>query len=87
MITVVLAWLAVLGLGAGALVVGRDVRTGRRPVGAERAGVVLTRSGPWTGLLFGVLFALLSGSWLLAAALAGAAVLLTAGVGLLLAPA
>jgi MFS family permease len=87
--SVVVAWLAMLALTAGALLFGRTARTGRRrhrrsPI--ARVGLFLSLSGPWLVLLGAVATGVLTGRWLLAAAGGAAAVVVVAVLGLLLDP-
>ena len=90
MVTVVLAWLAVLAVCVAAVLFGQTARTAprgrRRRSRARRIGLFLSLSGPWLAVLAGVGAGLLSGAWLLAAAGAALGVVLTAAVGFTLAP-
>ena len=90
MVTVVLAWLAVLALCVAAVLFGQTARTAprgrRRRSRRRRVGLFLSLSGPWLAVLAGVGAGLLSGAWLLAAAGAAVGVVLTAAVGFTLAP-
>jgi hypothetical protein len=89
-VTVVLAWLAVLALLVGAVLFGQTARTAPRRRGrrsrARRFGLLVSLSGPWLAVLVGVAAGALTGDWLLAAAVAAAGVVLTAVVGFILAP-
>ena len=90
MVTVVVAWLAVLAVLVGAVLFGQTARTAPRSRGRRsrrrRIGLFVSLSGPWLAVLAGVGAGALSGAWLAAAAVAGAGVVLTAVVGFLLAP-
>jgi hypothetical protein len=89
-VPVVLAWLAVLAVLAGAVLFGQTARTAprrrRRRSLRRRIGLFVSLSGPWLAVLAGVGAGALSGAWLAAAAAAGAGVVLTAVAGFLLAP-
>jgi hypothetical protein len=88
-VTVVLAWLAVLALCAAAVVFGQTARHGprrRRRSRRRRIGLFVSLSGPWLAVLGGAAAGALTGAWLPAAAGAGAGVVLTAGAGFLLSP-
>ena len=89
-LTVVLAWLAVLAVcvGRGAVRPDRPHRAARTtaPSRARRIGLFLSLSGPWLAVLAGAGAGLLSGAWLLAAAGAAVGVVVTAAVGFILAP-
>lgn len=89
MVTVVLAWLAVLAVCLGAVLFGQTARQSprrRRRSRRRRIGLFVSLSGPWLAVLAGVAAGALSGAWLAAAAWAGAGVLLTALAGFLLSP-
>ena len=90
MVTVVVAWLAVLAVFVAAVLFGQTARTGprrrRRRSRRRRVGLFVSLSGPWLALLGGVGAGALSGAWLVAAAGTGAGVVLTAVAGFLLAP-
>ena len=90
MVTVVLAWTAVLAVLVGAVLFGQTARTAprgrRRRSRARRIGLFVSLSGPWLAVLLGAGAGALTGAWLAAAAAAGAGVVLTAVVGFLLAP-
>jgi hypothetical protein len=86
---VVVAWLAMLAVTAGAVLFGRTTRTGRRRRRRSRiarVGLFLSLSGPWLVLLGAVAAGALTGRWLVAAAAGAAAVLVVALAGLLLDP-
>jgi len=88
-LTVVLAWAAVLAVCAGAVVFGQTARTAprrRRRSRRRRVGLFVSLSGPWLAVLLGVGAGALTGAWLAAAAWAGVGVVLTAVAGYLLAP-
>jgi hypothetical protein len=88
-VTVVLAWLAVLAVCVAAVLFGQTARLGprrRRRSRRRRVGLFVSLSGPWLAVLGGAAAGALTGSWLLAAAGAGAGVVLTALVGFLLSP-
>lgn len=83
------AWLATLAVTIGAVVFGRTARTGRRRrrrSRVARVGLFLSLSGPWLALLGAIGAGVLTGRWLVAAAVGAAAVLVVALVGLLLDP-
>jgi hypothetical protein len=89
-VTVVLAWSAVVAVCVAALLFGQTARTaprrrGRRPR-RRRIGLFLSLSGPWLAVLLGAGAGALTGAWLAAAAGAAAGVVLTAVVGFILAP-
>jgi hypothetical protein len=89
-LTVVLAWLAVLAVCGAAVLFGQIARTapraGRRRSRAGRIGLFLSLSGPWLAVLLGAAGGALTGAWLAAAAAAVAGVVLTCVLGLILAP-
>jgi hypothetical protein len=89
-VTVVLAWLAVLAVCLAAVLFGQTARTaprgGRRRSAVGRLGLFLSLSGPWLAVLLGAGAGALTGAWLLAAAGAAAGVVVTSVVGLSLAP-
>jgi hypothetical protein len=88
-LTVVLAWLAVLALCVAAVLFGQTARTAprrrRRRSAVGRLGLFLSLSGPWLAVLVGAGAGALTGAWLAAAAGAAAGVVLTSVVGLTLA--
>ena len=89
MVTVVLAWLAVLAVCVAAVLFGQTARTAprrRRRSRRRRAGLFVSLSGPWLALLAGAGGGVFTGAWLVAAAGAGAGVVVTAVAGFLLAP-
>ncbi|GAB3363421.1 hypothetical protein [Modestobacter lapidis] len=86
-----LAWLAVAAVCVAAALFGQTARTspsrrGRRPPPSARIGMVMSRSGPWVAVLLGVVGGAATGQWLVAAAAALGGIVVTALVGLLLAP-
>jgi hypothetical protein len=89
-VTVVLAWLAVLAVCVAAVLFGQTARTaprGRRfRSRTGRIGLFLSLSGPWLAVLVGAAAGALTGAWLVAAAGAAAGVVLSSVVGLSLAP-
>jgi hypothetical protein len=88
-VTVVLAWLAVLAVCVAAVLFGQTARLGPRRgrrSRRRRVGLFLSLSGPWLAVLGGAAAGALTGAWLAAAVGAGAGVLLTALVGFLLSP-
>jgi hypothetical protein len=89
-VTVVLAWSAVLAVCVAAVLFGQTARTappgGRRRSIAGRIGLFLSRSGPWLAVLVGAGAGALTGAWLAAAAGAAVGVVLASVVGLTLAP-
>ena len=89
MLTVVLAWLAVLAVCIAAVVFGQSTRaaprrTRRSSVG--RIGLFLSLSGPWLSVLGAVIGGVVTGAWLAAAAAGAGGVALTAVVGFVLSP-
>lgn len=89
MVTVVVAWLAVLAVCLAAVLFGQTARTGprrRRRSRRRRIGLFVSLSGPWLAVVAGVAGGALTGAWLAAAAGAGAGVVLTALAGFLLSP-
>jgi hypothetical protein len=88
-VRVVLAWVAVLAVLAGAVLFGQTARSAprrRRRSRRRRIGLFVSLSGPWLAVLAGVGAGAVSGAWLAAAAGAAAGIVLTAMVGFLLAP-
>lgn len=89
MLPVVLAWLAVLAVLAGAVAFGQTARTAprrRHRSRAARIGLFVSLSGPWLAVLAGAAVGWITGAWLQAAAAAACAIVLTAGAGWVLAP-
>lgn len=92
MITVVVAWLAVLALCVAAVLVGQTARAAprrrrrQRRSRAEKVGLFVSLSGPWLALLIGAVAGALTGAWLRAASATACAIVLTAVVGLALRP-
>lgn len=92
MVTVPLAWTAVLAAAVAAALFGQTARTGphprgrRRPAVRTRIGLAVSMSGPWLALLAGIGLGAATGAWLTAAAWTLAAVIGVAAAGLALAP-
>ena len=89
MLTVVLAWAAVLAVCAGAVLFGQTARTAprrRRRSRRRRAGLFVSLSGPWLAALIGVAIGAGTGNWLMAAAIAACGIVLAAVVGFTLRP-
>jgi hypothetical protein len=91
-LTVVLAWLAVLAVCVAAVLFGQTARTprparrGRRKSVRARVGLFVSRSGPWLAVIGAAAAGALSGEWLRAAALAVCWIAATALAGVLLVP-
>jgi hypothetical protein len=88
-VTVVLAWLAVLAVCLAAAVFGQAVRTAprrRRRSRAGRIGLFLSLSGPWLSVLVAAAAGALTGAWLVAAAAGACGVVVCAVVGFVLSP-
>jgi hypothetical protein len=88
-VTVVLAWLAVLAVCVAAVLFGQSTRTAprrRRRSRAGRVGLFLSLSGPWLSVLVAATAGALTGAWLVAAAAGACGVVLTGLVGFLLSP-
>jgi hypothetical protein len=88
-VTVVLAWLAVLAVCVAAFVFGQSVRTAprrKRRSRAGRIGLFLSLSGPWLSVLVAAAAGALTGAWLLAAAAGACGVVVCAVAGFLLSP-
>jgi hypothetical protein len=88
-LTVVLAWLAVLAVCLAAVLFGQATRTAprrRRRSRTGRIGLFLSLSGPWLSVLVAAAAGALTGAWLTAAAAGACGVVLTAVVGFLLSP-
>ena len=90
MVTVVLAWLAVLAVCVAAFLFGQTVRTSRRRkrrrTRTQRVGLFLSLSGPWLAVLAAAVAGAITGAWLVAAAAGAAGVVLVAVVGFALSP-
>ncbi|RBY94064.1 hypothetical protein DQ244_01475 [Blastococcus sp. TBT05-19] len=87
MLTVVAAWLAVLAVCAAAALFGHSARVSdSRSAAVQRAGLFLSRGGPWLAGLAAVGGGAATGAWLPAAALGAVAVTVVAVLGLGLAP-
>jgi hypothetical protein len=88
-VTVILAWLAVLAVCVAAVLFGQSTRAAprrRRRSRAGRVGLFLSLSGPWLSVVVAAAAGALTGAWLVAAAAAACGVVLTAVVGFLLSP-
>ena len=91
MLTVVVAWMAVLAVCLAAVLFGQTVRTaprrrrGRRSR-AARIGLFLSLSGPWLALLAGAGAGAVTGAWLVVAAATACGIAATALAGLTLRP-
>jgi hypothetical protein len=88
-LTVVLAWLAVLAVCVAAVLFGQTARTRRRPrrrTPVGRLGLFLSLSGPWLAVLAAAAVGAVTGAWLVAAAGAACGVVLAAVLGVLLSP-
>ena len=91
MLTVVVAWLAVLAVCLAAVLFGQTARTAprrrrRRRSRGARIGLFLSLSGPWLSVLGAAVAALVTGAWLASAAAGACGVVLTAVVGFVLSP-
>ncbi len=89
MLTVVVAWLAVLAVCVAAVVFGQSTRTAprrRRRSRAGRIGLFLSLSGPWLSVLVAAAVGAATGAWLAAAAAAACGIVVTAVVGYVLSP-
>ena len=90
MLTVVLAWLAVLAVLAGAVLFGQAARTAPRPrrprPRAARIGLFVSLTGPWLVVLGAAAAGALTGAWLAAAAIGVCGVALVAVLGVTLHP-
>ena len=89
MVTVVLAWAAVLAVCVAAVLFGQTARSAprrRRRSRAGRIGLFLSLSGPWLALLVGAGAGAITGAWLVAAAGAAGGIVVTAVLGFALAP-
>ena len=89
MVTVVLAWLAVLAVCLAAAVFGQSVRTAprrRRRSRSGRIGLFLSLSGRWLSVLGAAAAGALTGAWLVAAAAGACGVVVCAVVGFVLSP-
>jgi hypothetical protein len=89
-LTVILAWLAVLAVCVAAVLFGQTARrrgSHARPRSRRaRVGLFLSLSGPWLALVAAGTAGAVTGAWLPAAALGAAGVVLVALVGLSLDP-
>ena len=91
MLTVVVAWLAVLAVCLAAVLFGqtarrRPRRRRRRRSRAARIGLFLSLSGPWLALLAGAGVGAVTGAWLVVAAATACGIAATALAGLTLRP-
>ena len=90
MLTVALAWLAVLVVLACAVLFGQTARSAprsRRPrPRSARLGLAISLSGPWLVVLVAAGAGALTGAWLVAAASGACGVVLVAVVGVVLHP-
>jgi hypothetical protein len=89
-LTVVLAWLGLLAVLAGAVLFGQTARSAPRPrrprTRGGRIGLAISLSGPWAVALLAVVLAALTGEWLTIAAFGACGVALVAVVGVTLHP-
>jgi hypothetical protein len=89
-LTVVLAWLAVLAVLAGAVLFGQGARSAPRPrrprPGPARIGLVVSLSGPWLVVLVAAGAGAVTGAWLPAAAAGACGIAMVALVGATLHP-
>jgi hypothetical protein len=89
-LTVALAWLAVLAVCVAAYLFGLTARTRRRRRRrrsvSSRVGLFLSLSGPWLAVLGAAAAGAATGRWLAAAAAGAIGVVVAALVGLTLAP-
>jgi hypothetical protein len=86
-LTVVLAWLAVLAVCVAAVLFGQTARTGRRRrrrSPSARLGLFVSLSGPWLAVLGAAGAGAVTGAWLLAAVAGACGVVVAATVGLVL---
>ena len=89
MTTSLLAWTTVLAAAVAAALFGQAARSAagtRRTPAVTRAGLLLSRGGPWASVLLAAVAGWASGAWLTAAVVALGLVVLTAVAGLVLAP-
>ena len=92
MLTVAVAWLAVLAVCLAAVLFGQTARTAptrrrrRRRSRAARIGLFLSLSGPWLALLAGAGAGAVTGAWIPAAAATACGIVATALAGLTLRP-
>jgi len=89
-VTVVLAWTAVLAVCVAAFLFGQMARgarrRSRRRSRAGRIGLFLSLSGPWLAVLGAAAVGAATGAWLVAAAAGAGSAVLASLVGLALAP-
>ncbi len=90
MLTVVLAWLAVMAVCVAAVLFGQTARSAarrrRRRSRSARVGLFVSLSGPWLAVGLAAAAGAVTGAWLTAAAAGAAGVLAAALVGLSLDP-
>ena len=90
MLTVVLAWLAVLAVLAGAVLFAQTARTAPRPrrprPPSARVDLLISMSGPWLAVLVAAGAGAATGAWLTAAAIGACGIALVAVVGVSLHP-
>ena len=90
MLPVVLAWLAVVAVLAGAVLFGHTARAAPRPrrprPRSARIGLFVSLSGPWLVVLGAAAAGGLTGAWLAAAAIGACGIALVAVVGVTLHP-
>jgi hypothetical protein len=89
-LTVVLAWLAVLAVLTGAVLFGQAARTAPRPrrprPRSARVGLFMSLSGPWLVVLGAAAVGAATGAWLATAAIGACGIALVAVVGVTLYP-
>jgi hypothetical protein len=89
-LTVVLAWLAVLAVLAAAVLFGQTARTAPRPrrprPRSTRIGLFVSLSGPWLVVVSAAGAGALTGEWLASAAIGACGVALVAVLGVALHP-
>ena len=91
MLTVVVAWLAVVAVCLAAVLLGQTARVAprrrrRRRSRAARIGLYLSQSGPWLALLAGAGVGAVTGAWLSVAAATACGIVAAALAGLTLRP-
>jgi len=90
-LTVVVAWLAVVAVCLAAVLLGQTARVAprrrrRRRSRAARLGLFLSLSGPWLALLAGAGVGAVTGAWLSVAAATACGIVAAALAGLTLRP-